>query len=361
MTKMRSSNLELCRIITMLLIVFNHVVTLGQTIDKVSIDGNTILSLVMLLGGKFGTNVFLILGVYFLIDSEFKVSRVVRLWFQTLFYMVVLNIVGLVFFRAEITTTMWVKSLLPVIGNNYWYASSYIILLLAIPFINRAWGKITIRKWQIALAIIVCSIIPTITLNGSLLGDSLLVDVYMKLIKRGPIWFIFVYILMKYIKENYATHKWLHAKARTYFFVFLTAYVIMFGLELVFYVKGIQGNAFALDSYIKVRDMPSILCLIAAGAFFLFFKNIQIPYNKWINLIAADTFGVYLLHNHALSIPIFWHGVSNLSNMAKTAIFPLYAIFIAVMIFVVGMMMEYVRKRIEVGVQHRCLSPTMYN
>ena len=83
--KKRDSNLECCRIITMAIIVLNHVVSLGGVYyPKISL--NCIVSMVYLLGGKFGTNVFVILGVYFLCDSEFKSIRVVKLWMQTFLY-----------------------------------------------------------------------------------------------------------------------------------------------------------------------------------------------------------------------------------------------------------------------------------
>lgn len=89
-----------------------------------------------MLGGKFGTNVFVILGVYFLCDSEFKSIRVVKLWMQTFFYMIVLNIVDIVLFHAKINSIVWIKSFLPILGRSYWFASSYIILLILIPLLN---------------------------------------------------------------------------------------------------------------------------------------------------------------------------------------------------------------------------------
>lgn len=56
----RDSNIELCRIITMGLIVLNHVVSLGGTLENSKLSINSIVSLFYLLGGKFGTNVFVI-------------------------------------------------------------------------------------------------------------------------------------------------------------------------------------------------------------------------------------------------------------------------------------------------------------
>lgn len=93
--KMRQSNFELCRIIAMIIIVFNHITSLGHTVDGITFTKNTLLSLFFLLGGKMGTNVFVILGVWFLVEkgSIISVKSIAKLWLETLFYMVVLNIV----------------------------------------------------------------------------------------------------------------------------------------------------------------------------------------------------------------------------------------------------------------------------
>ncbi|VEE22682.1 Uncharacterised protein [Streptococcus equinus] len=65
------------------LIVLNHVVSLGGTLENSKLSINSIVSLFYLLGGKLGTNVFVILGIYFLSTLVFKSIRIVKLWSQS--------------------------------------------------------------------------------------------------------------------------------------------------------------------------------------------------------------------------------------------------------------------------------------
>lgn len=46
---------------------------------------------------------------------------------------------------------------------------------------------------------------------------------------------------------------------------------------------------------VRIISIYPHVCLLAVFAF-LMFKNIQIPYNKGINTVAASTFGVLLIH-----------------------------------------------------------------
>lgn len=113
------------------------------------------------------------------------------------------------------------------------------------------------------------------------------------------------------------------------------------------YGRGIEGNVFMLSNYSTIRDMSSFPCLIAAGAFFMIFKKITIHQSKVINFIATNTFGIYLLHNHTVSIPIFWRGIFGLNVIFKTRWYLLYSFFLVIAIFVVGISIECVRKRVE--------------
>lgn len=200
----RESNLELCRIISMMIIILNHIVSLSGVIDRETFTGNTVISLIFLLGGKFGTNVFVILGLYFLVDQKkFNAKKIARIWLQTLFYCVVLNILDVVVFSDKISWQMWVRSFLPVLGRCYWFASSYIILLAIIPLLSRLYEKLEIKWGHIWIGIIVFSIFPTVTFNGNLFGNSLAVKMFFKILMFGPVWFSFLYFVIRFLKENF--------------------------------------------------------------------------------------------------------------------------------------------------------------
>lgn len=51
--------------------------------------------------------------------------------------------------------------------------------------------------------------------------------------------------------------------------------------------------------YIFVMDSITPLAVITSVFAFLFFKNLQVHYNKLINIVAASTFGVLLIHDNS--------------------------------------------------------------
>lgn len=79
MIEQRSSNIELLRICSMLLIVLHHYcVNSGfvEIIDLNDITVNTLLVQFMAFGGKVGVNVFLLISGYFMINGTRKYQKV---------------------------------------------------------------------------------------------------------------------------------------------------------------------------------------------------------------------------------------------------------------------------------------------
>lgn len=199
----RNSNLELCRIASMVMIILNHVVSLSGILDGGGFHANTLLSLFFLLGGKFGTNVFVIIGLYFLADQkQFQTRRIARIWLQTLFYLIALNIVDVLVFSSQISAKTWLKSFFPIFGRSYWFASSYIILLFLLPLLNKIYERLKIGWRHILAGTMLFSILPTLTFNGSLFGDLPVVRLIFKLLQFGPVWFSFLYFLVRYLKAH---------------------------------------------------------------------------------------------------------------------------------------------------------------
>ena len=129
--------------------------------------------------------------------------------------------------------------------------------------------------------------------------------------------------------------------------LFVGSYGFMFLVEIWMYQKGVQGNVFMRNNYSTIRDMSSFPCLTAAFGLFLLFENLHIPQNKWINQMASNTFGIYLLHNHETTIPIFWRGIFALDAMVQTKGYVPYSVALTIGIFIVGCAVENIRKKME--------------
>ncbi|VEE22680.1 Uncharacterised protein [Streptococcus equinus] len=241
------------------------------------------------------------------------------------------------------------KSCFPIFGRSYWFVSSYLMLLITIPILNYLYENF-IEKYPIFLLIGVAifSILPTLTFNGNLLGSSKLVYYVFKILLWGPIWFMFLYLVIKFLKKRCRNLKLFNRSNRFYFVAWGWCSIFMLMVEIVMYYYGQNGNDFCLKIFSTIRDMQSIPCILGAAFFFLMFKNLYIPYNSSINYIASATFGIFLLHNHESSILIFWKKLFNLTVVSKEWYFIPYSLLLLICIFCVGIIIiEFFRKKVE--------------
>ncbi|WP_189244288.1 acyltransferase family protein [Streptococcus macedonicus] len=98
LTRKRNSNIELLRIISMLLIVSHHFSVHGsfESLDSITMFNKVWLQFIQL-GGKIGVNIFVIISGYFLIQSsKNKLSKVLKLGVRSsTFILFIYNIPGI--------------------------------------------------------------------------------------------------------------------------------------------------------------------------------------------------------------------------------------------------------------------------
>lgn len=163
--KMRSSNLELLRILSMLFIVAHHFSVHGNfnLIEK-SFTFNKIIIQIIGSGGKFGVNLFVLITGYFLITGKFNLKKLIKLIIETWFYSVIILLIFLIFpLGINIGIKNTIKSFLPITYSVYWFITTYIILYIFVPFINFFVNKISQKEYLklIFLLVLFCSFVPT--------------------------------------------------------------------------------------------------------------------------------------------------------------------------------------------------------
>lgn len=85
MLKERESNIELLRIICMMMIIGAHFVYHGGALSGTS-GVNQVISSFLAIGGKVGFDCFIVISAWFLVNSSFKIERFLKVWGQVLFY-----------------------------------------------------------------------------------------------------------------------------------------------------------------------------------------------------------------------------------------------------------------------------------
>ena len=84
--KLRDSNIELLRIISMIMIVVHHYEMFAGFTNSGNVSLNSYIEIALYSLGKLGVNIFVIISGYFLITSQFNTKKAVKLWMQIFFY-----------------------------------------------------------------------------------------------------------------------------------------------------------------------------------------------------------------------------------------------------------------------------------
>ena len=102
--KNRNLKYEVLRIIAAVFILFNHIdVAFSEQAAGGVGTWNRYMIRFFHLGGKFGVNVFVILGCYFLAGSKWKASRILRLILEVVFYGLILNLADMFIFGKHLS------------------------------------------------------------------------------------------------------------------------------------------------------------------------------------------------------------------------------------------------------------------
>ena len=175
---MRNSNIELLRVIAIVLIVTMHLCVPFR--QNAEILDNIILSIVNAIGNTGVTIFVLISGYYGIkknINKTLMLANVTLFW--SLFYLAVnFDNLGL----KDI-----VKCIFPIITGNYWFISSYIILSILAPLLNFS-DKLQFKKTILILLLFY-------VISPSFIGLELLHDS-----GKGIINMFLIYLIGRYIQ-----------------------------------------------------------------------------------------------------------------------------------------------------------------
>lgn len=136
----RRSNLELYRILVMLLIIAHHYVVnsnLGQLVfaDPFS-SPKTLYYLIFGAWGKTGINCFVLITGYFMCRSHFTLRKFLKLLLEVKFYEILFYVIFLCSGYETFRLSRILKLLSPITGLNENFVSCFLAFFLYIPFLN---------------------------------------------------------------------------------------------------------------------------------------------------------------------------------------------------------------------------------
>lgn len=333
--KQRESNLELFRIITMILIISHHyVVNSGlMTEEYIYSDLTSWRSMFLLLfgaWGKTGINCFMMITGYFMCKSQITIKKFVKLLTQIYFYKIIFYCIFLFTGYTSFSVSGFVKMILPVSSVEHNFIGCFLLFFLCIPFLNILIHNIN-QKQHICLIILMGVIyiffgtVPTLNVNMNYVS-----------------WFGVIYFIASYIR--------LYPKK---FFGNTKLWGVLSLISIILSVSSVIVCAFANQKlgisvypFSFVSDSNTFLAVSTGITTFMFFKNMKIGYSKIINTISAATFGVLLIHANSDSMRKWlWNDLLDNTGMYGSEFLIIHAVGSVLGIFIICSLMDMLRIR----------------
>lgn len=329
-TKVRDSNVELLRIICMLLLIMHHCSVHGEAYNM-DLCTNKYIALFLLPMGKIFFDCFLAISMWFLVDQKFKTQKFVKLWLIVLFYNITFTGISALF-GVNITIGNWIGTFFPITGNSHGFAASYLLFYLLLPFLTKLTANLNKFqcRWLLAIlfyAEVVSQIISKITSYSQPIISELLLFVLFYVIalnlKKYPI---------KLMKKN------------TILFLIVIGIWIM--LSIMYCLLIIKGSTNSIIGFLCTiaGDESSIYSIIGGFSLFFLGKNIKIPKIALVNKIATTTFGILLIHDHNFFRSVLWKIIVRVQDWYYSKYFIVFVFLAAVIIFTLGMLIDFLRQ-----------------
>ena len=260
----RSSNLELLRILCMLLIIGDHLTGQSGIADYTTLPSSFAFCLIGC-GSRIACSVYVLIGGWFLCEQPYKTRRPLSLWLSLWLYTVPVTLLcKLAGLDVSWGALRWAA--FPASTRQLWFISDYLLLLLCVPLLNRLLRGLSRPAHRGLLAVLAVPLIvyPTLFGENGAVSDTAWM-------------FLYEYLLIAYLRrwpDNRLAHLLQHRAAAL-------------GLGL---------------------GLP-LLNLLAALALFYLFKRLDLGCVRWVNALAGTTLGVYILHQVPAFRGFLWNGL----------------------------------------------------
>ena len=278
--------------------------------------------------GKTGINVFVLISGYFYAKKEFHFEKYAKLFFEVLFYRVLIHIIFLCAGFEYFTTFDYIKIVIPFSTIGTLFIDSYLAFLLFIPFLSKLVSVMNQKQHRN----LVLLLLTLFSLLGNLKAPGIRISIMNYLS-----WFIVLFFVGTYIRLY--PHK---AFSNIKFLFCSTISLFLLCCASIIFCWQNKWN----DPYYFVSDSNMPLAFLLGVSLFLLLNAIQLPYNKFINTLATGTFAVLLIHDHSATMQRWlWQDVLKINPCYKEPYAFLYYILVALFIFVLCSIIDQIRIR----------------
>lgn len=278
----RHSNIELLRIVSMMLIITTHI--FGHYVHMKGscwpLPEGHIFYFTMKSISYIAVNMYIVISAYFLCCSKFKSKRIISIWIEVLFYSVTIWLFNYLLTGELGSPKTMIFAFFPILMNQYWFATVFIGLLILSPFLNiaiRAFTKKQLRLLSLVLFLLFCIIPQCISQVSKWLNMGGGV---------GITWFVTLYIWASYIRL-YISKDYIQYNKYKFLFYGLLASIMPEILRMLIIVSTqvIVGHPMG-GGFFYGNNM--LFPTIATVLLFMYFLTVKIS-NKTINKIILST------------------------------------------------------------------------
>lgn len=335
--KQKNYGIELLRILSMYMIVILHVIGQGGISSAVPVGSHKyIVSWLMLVLSYCAVNCYAIISGYVSCRSRFRFSKILSLWLLAVFFNTAIWCAARVFFPYMTENISFVSNFMPISGNQYWYFTAYVGVLVFLPGLNALVNNLSKKqmRWMLLGALAIIALLPEIREN----------DIFYTHQGYSFLWLAIMYIVGAYFRLHFTKKKWL-SKPLCLLYYFASALL----LAALKFTKeyGMAKNGVENPVYMNHVSYTSIFVIICAVSLFLFFVQIDInrtAAQKIISFFSKSTFGVYIIHtNLIIWLFVLQNRFANFIGV-PLPLFPLCILAAAAVIFLSCTLLEKIRE-----------------
>ena len=342
MKKGRRANLELLRMIAMMMVIIIHISNHGGLVDLVQKGTFSYYVVWTLFGLSFvSINTYILISGYFLSKSSFSSWRLVKMELQIWFYSFGILLLFWLLGNVDKDVKYLAYCVLPILSDFYWFATMYVGMYLLSPIINTFIRTITKRQYQCILLLLFVLLSAWTNIIYFTSGMNIVEGVSIA-------WFVAVYLLGAYIRMYYVPD----GKSRKWF-------LIGGGLTVLIPLSRFVIDALISTGWIGTRMLEDLLwgysisyhynsmfATLGAAGLFMAFLNVKIKEGigaRLINIAASTSFAVYLIHDHYYMRETMWDKINPWAWLDDWYLLP--AIIVTVLaIYGVCMVIELIRQ-----------------
>lgn len=326
----RNSRVEWLRVLCMLMIVAYHYTILGFYEEELLQSPNKIFVDLFGMFGKTGTDLFVLISGYYMVEQRFQLRRLLDLlgtvWFYTVGAMLVFVLLG----RVNLSRSAVLDALLPLHSTQYWFVNYYVLMMLFAPFLNVLLHALDRRQHALlcALCIMLVTVLPeflhTYYAPGSL-----------------PL-FLTLYVCAGYCRLH-VRHEERTARRCLWLACILLGLCVLRAVLTDVVCRRIGdtkhlANAVAfMGAYSPFALALGVLLLIAAACR-------PAASGRWGARLGPLTFGVYLLHANGYVSGVLWQELLHTREQTASPWLPLHALGSVAAIYAAGLLVEALRQ-----------------